>query len=614
MSYETEIVNKKYVPNIVIEFKGFTWAIRQPDSGLVVDYPGMLDQVTINPTKIDPKKANTTINSYSFKLLDKKLVVTGLFQNNVKFFLNEEVKIYVGRSGVNMPFSDYLELPTTYVSGVSKETNAYNFSSKEAKDRLNRPAFNVENKLEVDILAATTTIDTVISIAEFQATGMIKIDNEYISYTGLDLVNNRFTGCVRGEKTSVPEDHSAGATIYEVTEVSANPVDILLQVLVSSGGGSSYDVLPDGAGIDQSLVNITKFEAIRDEFFDGQEYELLFYGIDNILKFLEEQILFPNDLRIITDDTSKVSLVILNRNLFDDAMPIIDEDSIKAQPTYRVDDTDIVNQVNIQYDYVEGTDTYLKTYTSIDQPSINDYGKREPIKLNLKGVKSSLDGDQIVTDIAQRFLSRFSQPRPEISFTTHMDKSLVNLADKVQVTSNQIPSDTGELVFAETVEVLERGINFRTGDVKFKVGFTSFTGVRECYLAPSDTAITFVDDFTVEVGSGRGALYQVGWMMRLYDNETRDYASTQVNEIAAINGDEITFVDEWEAIYLGTEDGFRILQEDGFGILISGPTNNRYRIMFADYDQVVEQQKRYCFISNAGLPFADGKKSYQINL
>lgn len=595
MSYESEIVNKKFVPNVVILFKGVYWAIRQPDSGLTVATQRLaVEQVSINPTKVDPYAANTTINTYNFKLIDKDYAVTILFNGVTKFFQNEQVSIWIGRCNVGMPFSEYLKLPDTFVKSVSKDGSAYSFSTTEAKDRLNRPAFNEKNKLEVDIFIGTTIIDAAITIdpLKFPASGLIKIDDEFISYASLDLVNNRFNGCIRGEKNSIPAEHDQGATIFLVTELIDNPVNVLLKCLVSSGGGGIYDVLPDGAGVDDSLINVTKFEEIRDEFFVGQSYTLLLYGIDNILNYLEEEILYPNELRIISDNTSKISLIILNRKIFDDAQPVIGHDSMTKQPNYDVSDSEIINVVEVEYDFSEGTGKYRKLIVLEDADSIADFGKRDALSLKLKGVQEASNGAIIATDIGQRFLNRFSYPKPEISFNTHLDKSLILLGDKPEVISNTLPSDTGELNFAESLEVIERGVNWKTGDVKFKVAFTSFTGIRECYLAPSDSLVSFTTQKSLTVGAGRGSLYRTGWKMRLYSNSARDYVNSQVNEILTVVGDVITFKDDWSVTLL----------------------NTTYRIMFCDYDDASDTQKRYCFVSDDGLNFTDNRKSYQITL
>ena len=595
MSYLTEITNKRFIPNIVIYFKGFYWGIRNPDSGLTISTDRLcVDQVSINPTKVDPSRANTTINTYAFTLVDKNQSVSILFNGITKFFQNEQVSIYIGRSGVNMPFSAYLKLPDTYIKSCSKDGNAYKFNSTEAKDRLNRPAFNTSIKLEIDILSGTTEIDTdgVIDLALWPSSGLFKLEDEFISYASIDSVNNRFLGCIRAEKGSVAVAHKAGEDIFLVTEIIDNPVNILLKCLISSGGGGVYDTLIDGAGIDNTLINVAKFEEIRDLFFIGQSYTLLLYNIENILTYLETEIFYPNELRLISDNESKISLAILNRRIFSDTLEQFTHDTIIKNITYDVDDTDICNTVNVEYDYDEPTSLYKKVYSLSDADSIADFGKREAITIKLKGVKTSSGGLQIATDIAQRFLSRFAYPKPEISFSTQMDKSLTLLAEKVDLISNKLPNvDTGELNFADTVEVVERGINWKTGDVKFKVGFTSFTGIRECYLAPSDTIVSVINQKTITVGAGRGALYRSTWKMRIYSNVSRDYVDSQVNEIESIVGDQITFVDNW----------------------VSTLSTN-FRIMFCDYDDATDIQKKYCFISDDGLNFNDNKKSYQITL
>lgn len=624
MNYETAVKIKQYIPNVVILFKGYHWGIRQPDSGLTIDANRLsVEQVAINPTKVDPFQANTTINSYTFKLIDKDYSVTLLFDGITKFFQNEAVEIYVGRCGVDMPFADYMKLPTTYVTSVSKDGSSYSFRSTEAKERLNRPAFNEKNKLQVNILPGTTEIDAdaLIDPLKYPTSGMIKIEDEFISYASIDLVNNRFSGCIRGEESSVPASHSLGETIYLVDEIEGNPLDIILQCLVSSGGGGSYDVLSDGAGVDQALINVAAFETIRDEFYAGINYRFLVYGISNILTFLEEEILFPNELRIISDNSSLISIAVLNRRIFDPDFPVIDNTSIQKQPDYEVNDAEIINVISIEYDYSEALKVYRKLFLLEDQDSITDFGRRDPLELKLKGVSEINNGAAIATNIAQRFLSRFSYPKPEISFTTHMDKSLVQLCEKIELNSNQLPNvDTGDLNFAETLEVIERGINWKTGDVRFKVAFTSFTGIRECFLAPSDAVTYGASHYIVNVGAGRGALYRPGWKMRLYSETTREYYSAQVNEILSISGDVITFVDPWLDTYaddnLMYDEGGLLLLENGYQItLTSGVINaDDLRIMFADYDQVSELQKRYCFISDDGLNFTDSKKSYQITL
>ena len=159
-TYTETLTNQEYVPNVVVRIMGDYFAIRQPDSGLVIPNSniGTLRSLNLNPTQIDPFNATTSVNSNSVSILDVGSVVTQKFATNPQIFQGELCEIWLGRSFVDMDFSDYLKIPDTYISKVSKQDNSYNFSTKEAKDRLTTGAFNTQAKLGASILPATTVI------------------------------------------------------------------------------------------------------------------------------------------------------------------------------------------------------------------------------------------------------------------------------------------------------------------------------------------------------------------------------------------------------------------------------------------------------------------------
>ncbi len=79
------------------------------------------------------------------------------------------------------------------------------------------------------------------------------------------------------------------------------------------------------------------------------------------------------------------------------------------------------------------------------------------------------------------------------------------------------------------------------------------------------------------------------------ENETlrhnaREYADSQVNTIESVSGDTITFTDNWTTTLLA---------------FVS-------RFVFADYEDVTEQQKRFCFVSDGVNNFIDNTPPYQI--
>lgn len=70
--------------------------------------------------------------------------------------------------------------------------------------------------LAVDIDATQSTIE-VLSVANAHSAGAIMIEAELIEYTGLDVPNNRFTGCTRGTNGTSAQSHSMGTTVLYST-------------------------------------------------------------------------------------------------------------------------------------------------------------------------------------------------------------------------------------------------------------------------------------------------------------------------------------------------------------------------------------------------------------
>jgi hypothetical protein len=484
-----------------------------------------------------------------------------------------------------MNFSDYLELPQTTLNKVQKVDNAYNFSTIEKKDRLNNGSFNARTKLAVNILDTTTTITLQSVPALFQAPGYAKIGDEYISFSGIS--GNNLTGCTRGDFISIPADHEAGEDVILIYDIApTNGIDLIAQLLISNGGGGPYDVLPEGAGFSSTLVDTAQFEAVRDEFFTNRNLSFRLGGIENVQKFLEDEVFSPMGVRLRTNANGKIGLAVLDRNIFEIDAPVINNDNTIKSPGFNVSDDKIINRVRVFYNWSDGKGIFEDFYELTDTDSINDFGEKPWTELKYKGVKSLT----FAQSIANLFLARFAYPRPEITVETLNSTSYLQVGDKVEFSSDRIPGEADDLTFNSTLEAVKKSYNPTTGIVSYQLSYTSFSGVKQCFISPSDTITSVTNQKTVGIATGRGVHYRAGWKMRLFDKNAGDYASTQVNEIQSIVGDTITFVDNW-------------------GVTLSP---NNYRILFADYDDVTEQQKKFCFISDGTNNFPDSKPPYQV--
>jgi hypothetical protein len=592
MSTYEEVVKttKKFQTNVVILIDGNYFAIRQPDSGLSIStpYDKLVLSLLLNPTQMDLQKVTTTISSFSFKLLDKDGVISALVGGDASNLIGQETRIFLGRSNEDMAFADYYELPRTYIKKLDHSDNAYNFSSTEQTERMAKPIYDFVSALGANLLVGTTIWTMRDDISTFPASGFLKVDDEFVSYSGVDLVNNRFTGVIRGELNSIVAEHDINTDVMFVETVTANPIDIILQLLTSGGGGGAYDVLEDGLGISNTLIDITGIEALRDELFETHEYTLSLYNIPSALKFIEDQLLMPNNLRFTTEG-EKVTLAVLDKARFVEEDDIIDHDTITKFPKWSIDGAKVVNVIEVNWDYSEGINQYQERTTYEDAASITAYERQTPLVFNFKGLKSALDGQALADDFGSKLLARLSLPTPLVEVNTHLDKSLQTIGDKAYLVSNKIPAADGTLEFASNLEIVSRAINLTNGDVQFKLAFTSFTNIRSGFIAPSDLISVVNSQSSVDVGAGRGAYYRVGWVMRLFLESGRTYESDPVNTILSITGDTIVFEDAWATT------------------LTTG-----HRLRFADYDSAAESQKRYCFISNLGNNFDDGKQTYKV--
>lgn len=623
VTYLSNIISeKKYQNNVIIKIGAKYYGMTEPDSGLAISdiYKNAVTSLVLNPTEIDIRRVTTSISSFTFRLLDKNNIITTDIAGDAVSLLGKQVNIYLGRVNCNMDFSNYYELPITYIKKCEKQDNSYVFSTTEQTERIARPILDHQSALAVDILSGTTSFTMREDITSFPATGYLKLDDEFVSYTGKDLVNNRFTGVIRGEFNSIPIAHDSDTVCYLANSIQDNPLNIILKLLISNGGGGVYDTLADGLGISNSLIDIAEIESLRDELFIGVTFKLIYFNVKSTLKLIEDEILLPCGLRFKYSLNSKLSLAILDKAKFVEEENIIDHDTIIKDPKWSIDGNKIVNQIDINWDYEDGTGVYKKYDQYTNSTSVSSYGLQPKLTFNFKAVKSSLNGQLIVDDIANRLLDRLGFPTPEISITTQIDKSIQNVGDKAYLKSSRIPYYDGTLNFQSDLEILSRSINHTNGDVVFKLAFTSFTNIRSGYIAPSDINRLFLGQNKIVVTKGRGSYYRSGWNMLLWNESFGGYTLDSINTIDYIANDE-TLVLQEDGSYLLFESGDifeddNILTEDVIYFINNFTTDlssGIFRIKFCDYDNAVDSQKRYCFISNNGANFTiDNKPTYKV--
>ncbi len=589
MSYFSEIQNKNLNGNIVIRFPdiGIDFTKRPPDSGLVTDpvYDGLVRNLKVNPVTLDIEKSRTAVSSYSFELVDKDLAVTNLFQNNPGLLLGTRVEVYLGVSTGSFDFSDYFKLTDTKVTGLNFKKELFVFTSKDIVNEFQAETFNAQDKLQNFTLAGATVLQLLTDISAFPASGEVKVGDELITYVSKDDGLRQIT-----LSTATTEDNDAGGTVFNVTTLTDNPVDLILQIIISQGGGGPFDVLPFGLGIDPADIDVTAIEAIRDSFFVGETFVFKAFDVSDTLKFLENELLQPNNLRFIQSSASLVSLAILDQVAFGAAVETIDPPAIlPGSVRWKVDDKRVRNVIRLEYDFNPETNVYETVDTVEDSDSITTYGRRKPLVIKSKGIKTTSGGAAIAADRLARWLTRLSTANPIIDVQTQLENALVFAGEPVRLIYD-LPSEVaGDRNFDKDLEVLKRTLNPETGRVGFTLGFTSFTGFRAGHISPVATVSSVTSQSILVMIPGRAACFDVGEFVRLFDPVTFTYLPDAINEIIDITGDTITFSTAW----------------------VTSPLTG-LQIIHAAYNNQADSGKRYAYASDGDLDFADGGTSYKI--
>lgn len=597
MSYDTELVKKQFQTNLVLKIGNEWYSNDQVDSdaldligtgsGIPVQHLGLVQNVKVNPVQFEIKTVSSTTQTLSFELLDKDGLISAELGASPTAFLELPVLCYAGFVTGSFDFQDYKLIAETSVRKITKRSNLYAFDSTEITSLLDGNIFDTVSSLDSAITNTSTAL-TLTDASDFPNAGMIRIDDEYIVYTSKS--GNILNGLARGDLSSIADAHDAESPVYLVFQSGdINPITLLLQIMVSPGGGGTYDVLDDGLGIDQNKIDITTFESIRDTFFPTEQFRFYLHNIGKASDFIQKEILLATNTRIFAKE-AKISASILDQVTFSTTTTLVDENSITALPQWTINSDNVVNQVVINYGYSEGEDKFSRQYIATDNDSITTYGASNALVYNFKGIKADLNGAVIAQNRATRLLSRLATPQAQISVATQFDKSNINIGDNVNLVHRYIPQQGGGLGINAQLEVMSRSVDFGLGKAEYKLAYTSYANLRIGLIAPASQIVSITSQSVFNIPSSDSSAWDVGYKCVLFNTATNSFMPDAVNEIVSIVGDTVTMLNNWTTTL--TTD---------------------HMIRFADYDQCsVEQTSKYAFVGfNSGV-FGDGIKSYQI--
>jgi len=451
MSFDTELEElKRLKVNLVFKIyapapTGTTYFSKyQVQSGLTIDANkvGMVNSFSVPGQQIDLLTAKSDIGSATVEIIDRGNLFSTFMGQPLSALISLRADLYVGLiTKEGFPFSQYMIEKKNYIiKTIDKRGSKYIIGLRSEQDRMQNGIFNFRGNLTTFTSDVATTMQIETGQDTFKAaTGIdpqrAKIGKEFIQYTGKTFTApfTTITGVSRGDESSTAESHKAGEECWWVEKVVDNPIDILLQLLTSTGEGTNgaYDVLYDGIGIDIANIDTAKFISIRDTFFPSDEFTLFFYNIPNALKYIEVELLQANNLRL-TETEGKLSLAILDQSVPGDDLPIVDADVISARPEpgWKLTENRLFNSFVMQYFYNKGTATYAKTKQFDNLNSQAIHGIRTTSDFKFKGITS----DGVAQERGQRLMDRFSTPQSEITVSQFLKTYKTPPGDKVTFT------------------------------------------------------------------------------------------------------------------------------------------------------------------------------------
>ena len=407
-------------------------------------------------------------------------------------------------------------------------------------------------------------------------------------------------GVTRGIDGTTADEQESGDDfeIYE-SVTGVNFIEIILQLMISPGGGGVYDVLDFGMGISETLIDVATFEQIRDEtaYIVTPTFDIEFRGSEeNFLSFIEDHYLNPSGLRFWYRDNGNISLLIIAEPVPDNPPDIFKNDMIKGlMPKWSAKSNRIINKLVVKLNYNISTEKYERELVFTDDNSIASFGLKKPRKMETRALQISNGAQSFLNTFSNKYFTFYSTPAPSLDTVRLLsNKQFFDSGNTIAIHHPDLPNlATGKRgLFGDIVQVLGKNFDFNTSVSKYELFYALLLNFRIGFIAPTGYVTSGSHTTTVfDLNSGDADKFNVDDVVTLWND---NFASPAINfsqsTITDISGDQITVSPAFSVVPI-----------------------EKYRLRYADFDVVQESQKIYLFVSETGGgDFADGSKSYKI--
>lgn len=260
-----------------------------------------------------------------------------------------------------------------------------------------------------------------------------------IGPTSLSLARERFG--------TVAEDYSDVTDIQAAAVLDGRVVDLICAVITGSYL-TGPQRLPDRwhLGKDRATqIDVGSFEAIGADVVNLRARLVIRASVGNARSFIEKEFLPLIGCFMYLTNDGRVALRRVNSRVRDASTVLTLDRSNSSIRNQTYDPTRVVNQIQAQWTYDEGTREYLRTELTVDTESIARHGPSRLAELRLRGLHADIHTSQHARVVLDRMRARTLEP--PWSLRVQAIKSAVRLepGDVVRVVSEGMPDFAGDV-------------------------------------------------------------------------------------------------------------------------------------------------------------------------
>ena len=354
------------------------------------------------------------------------------------------VKIYDGFSGDAE--SEYKQRFVGRIDSIQIQGSQITIQATDVLLTLDN--FTVPPNAQVALVSAITsgTTDIVLSALDDgngnnlfpTSTGYVRIGDEIVYYSGINVPQNKLTGCTRGSYGTTAAAASANAKVQPCKFYKGNPFDLLVSML------------EDDAGIPAGYVDSTAFTYWKDFPATDIDFDALI-SEPTKLKDLFWEIVNLLDLKVWVGEDLKVTCTRGLQNLpgrtyayLTDAANIVAE-SVSVD----VNDSSAITRATIFYHQApiakaDQSATYGRELTAIngDAESANGYGTIIEQKFMTRWVSTRYQVEETVAawvaSAAAHMIFKYQYAQPVLTFDMELKDQDVKTGDDVKIQTDEL--------------------------------------------------------------------------------------------------------------------------------------------------------------------------------